>query len=449
MHLVHNCDLTLDGARHKSELWLRPKKDWHALGDCSGCFEEQSAEKQHALQVLGTDPACWDSPAAMNGVVCARSHDMDKLGFYNTSTLTTTTTTTSTSSTSVHTSTSTTTTSSTTATTTTTSRIVLTRILVTNATGTTPPVQMSTTPWSRPSHVECVAGMYNTSSKRWKDLSSAQRAAAKTCGLSEHHWDGPSHCMRCFGSLADEEKEAVRAYGYSSSCYDYVVGCTEPSSNTSRNFAECPARVDMPAWTRRLVHSCDERGDDGHKPDLWLRPMKNWHALGDCSGCFADQSAEQQLALEILGTDESCWNAPARQNGAECATVVPPRRNSSSQKLTVETASAGHAFESKAEVLSDSSVALRGASDALTRLGMLRSFLPLACIAVASAALVVLRWNGPLPAFFGALRRRATLVELSGSAGARRRGSLGEGTAGEVMMAHSRVRYLSVPAEEC
>merc|ERR1712007_402246 len=57
-------------------------KDWFALGECSGCFEDMTAEKQQALLVLGTDRNCWNSPAKANGINCSASLE-ERKGMYD------------------------------------------------------------------------------------------------------------------------------------------------------------------------------------------------------------------------------------------------------------------------------------------------------------------------------------------------------------------------------
>lgn len=59
----------------KADLWLSPKKDWFALGTCSGCFADLRLEMQEALLHLGTDADCWNAPARANGLDCAGSSE--------------------------------------------------------------------------------------------------------------------------------------------------------------------------------------------------------------------------------------------------------------------------------------------------------------------------------------------------------------------------------------
>jgi len=101
--------------------------------------------------------------------------------------------------------------------------------------------------------------------------------------------------MKCFAHLGDEERDAVKAYGYTSECYDKARGC----GNSSRgNSSRCDARTQMP----------------------------DWFALGECSGCFEDMLAEKQQALLVLGTDRNCWNSPAKANGINCSASLEERK---------------------------------------------------------------------------------------------------------------------------
>jgi len=119
----------------------------------------------------------------------------------------------------------------------------------------------------------------------------------------------------------------VKAYGYTSECYDKARGC----GNSSRgNSSRCDARTQMPGWTSRLPGRCHTHAEktliDDEHAGLWLQPQKDWFALGECSGCFEDMTAEKQQALLVLGTDRNCWNSPAKANGINCSASLEERK---------------------------------------------------------------------------------------------------------------------------